>query len=152
MSKEKSLVKTLYKTVILFMAANFVGAVAAYVKHSKKAEEHEEGNNLIHSAILGIHDMTIGAETEHSYITCFSGTLDITLEKPVHEDVFIDIIAALGKVTITLPMGVQCVLDDDGPYEATPDGEGNVEDENAPTVHITCKDILAKLEICYAEA
>lgn len=155
MSKKKCGIESLFKaavgTAVFVFAANFVGAVALYVRHAKKAEEHEGENNFIYSALTGKKDLTISAETKNSYVTCLSGKLNITMETPIHEDVYLDIVTALGKVTVSLPMGVQCVVDGAGPFEAVEDGEEEALKEGIPTVHISCKEVLAKLEICYSE-
>lgn len=134
-----------------FVVANFAGCFALARVNTKKMKEHEDANNLMTTSVFGKRNVEVAEDTQNAYISCLTGGLDITIEKPVHESMYVEIFSALGKVNVYLPAGVNVFCDGIGLFTMIKDDTNLYEDGEVPEIHIVSKGFASKLNLLNEE-
>lgn len=86
-----------------FVLANVAGCVIVGRMNMDKIKNHENANNLMHSTLFGKKEITLNPDTDNAYISIFTSCVDITIPKPEHENMNIELFSVFSKVNITLP-------------------------------------------------
>lgn len=135
-----------------FALANIAGTAVAYVRNMCKMKENDCQYKAMHSVMMTKGVVNLGEDIQKAYLTCMTGAMDINIDKmPVNDDVYIDLVAALGIVKINLPVGVNVVFDGDCAGECLKNLVPDSYEEDAPTIHIIRHNVAVKLvvrEVC----
>lgn len=135
------------------MAALGYSAVNAILMGAREAqvmeemEKHQGENNMMHSNMLLKNEINIDSRTNNAFISCFSSGAVINVEEPDSKELYIDLFALCGKVTIRLPKGAKIEYLGKGQAERISDKRKAEEVESRYTVRIKRNDMLASLII-----
>ena len=119
--------------------------------NAKKLKKHENANNLMTTSVLGKRKTELAGHIQNAYISCLTGGLDITIAKPVHESMYIEIFSAFSKVNVYLPVGVNVFFDGTGLFTMIKDDTNLYEDEEVPEIYIVSKGFASKLNLLNEE-
>ncbi len=131
-----------------FVVANIAGSAAVYVRNMSKMKKSESQFNAMHSVTLGKNVVNLSKDIQNVYISCMSGIADINFNEDLaNDDVYLDIVSVLGKVTVNVPINVKVVFDGDAICEQIKNSTLDMEDEDVPTLHIIRHSAFAKLVV-----
>lgn len=148
MAKKGSFIGKVLGVAAGYAAVNMAGVGIWYAQKKKQVMEHENESNLMQAIALGSNKVLLKNNIQNAYISCLSGSVTIDFEgQPEHEDIFVDLFSALGKVTINLPEEAALDLVGEGRFENVQDNRPEEEKESRYTVHVTRQSTLTALVI-----
>ena len=132
-----------------FAALNIIGMKIRCDRVMKRMSRHQNENNVMHSEVLGKGSMDVDEDANNVYATCLTGSLDVNLKAvPKSKDIFIDLCAVLGKITLILPPGAVIKYEGVGSFERILDQRTEEEDkEKSYMVHLSRKNVLSEIII-----
>lgn len=121
--------------------ANAAAGVCVGILNTKKAEKHENQNNIVQSMILGVDKLDVKPDTNNAYYACFMGSMTINVPKPEGKLMTIDITSFMASVKVHVPAGVKVT------YEGLINSEiGAPEQEGLPEVRFVVKGKASRIE------
>lgn len=149
MKDKKCNVACVLKKVLIgagsFALVNMVGGFISGFANMKKVKEHENGNNFMQTSIFGKVKIDIKEDTQYSFISCWSGCVDLVVEKPVNDSVDLDILSVFGKVNLYLPEGVKVNIKESGACRKLENNADTCELEDAPVINIVSRGFASKV-------
>lgn len=86
------------------------GFITCYVQN-KKVKQQEKQNNQMNSYVLNTGEVHINAGIENAYVSSWSSKVDITIARPSHERMTLEIYAVLSDINIYYPNDVKVIMD-----------------------------------------
>lgn len=132
-----------------FAALNIIGMKIRCGLVMKSMNRHQNDNNVMHSEVMGKGSMDVNGDANNVFITCLTGSMDINLKAvPKSKEIFVDLCAILGKITLNLPPGALIRYEGAGSFERILDLRGEEEDkEKLYTVHLQRKNVFSEIII-----
>lgn len=109
--KKTGIVKKAVAAVGGFALSQVAGGLITAFAYKKKVEQQQNHNNQMCSVVLSKGEVYVKEEIENAYVSSWSSKVNITIAKPTHERMTLELYAVFSNVNIFYPDDVKVIMD-----------------------------------------
>lgn len=125
---------------------NVIAGICIGKNNLKKIEKTENQNNFVHTEILKKGKVCVSADVDNAYITCISGMMDITIPKPEHNKMYVEVTSFFSNLRISVPENVRVIYDGTCGIKTIRDTAMFPDIESLTEIHIVIKSKYSKVD------